>query len=104
MDISRLLRQSAALPLRAAMAGVNTTVAVATMPVRGAASLVSNTESPTQILGEFIGGKRTRRCWRGRGSAWIEVRGLNDAQRGRELGTAILESVRAHPGVASAVL
>jgi cation-transporting P-type ATPase I len=118
MDIGRLLRRSAALPLRAASAGVNTTanitttavlggVALATMPVRSAASLVSgitDIESPAQVLAEFLGGKPPRRCSRGRGRLWIEVRGLNDPLHGCELGRAVLESVRAQAGVASAVL
>jgi hypothetical protein len=44
MDVNRLLRQSAALPLRAASrcaaTAISGGVALATMPVRGAASLV----------------------------------------------------------------
>ena len=118
MDIGRLLRRSAALPLRAASAGVNTTanittaavlggVALATVPVRSAASLVSGStdiESPAQVVAEFLGGKPPRRCSRGRGRVWIEVRGLNDPRHGCDLGRAVLESVRAQAGVASAVL
>jgi cation-transporting P-type ATPase I len=111
MDVSRLLRQSAGLPLRVASrcaaTAISGGVALATIPVRGAASLVSgitDIELQAGLAAEFLGGKPARRCWRGGDRAWIEVCGLHDAQRGRELGDAVLASVRDHPGVASAVL
>ncbi|HZA12518.1 MAG TPA: cation-translocating P-type ATPase, partial [Mycobacterium sp.] len=118
MDVTQLLRQSAALPLRAAAAGVSVTssvvgtavsggVALATTPAREAAGLVSslaNGDSPARIAAEFLGGTPSRRCWRGRGRAWIEVRGLGDREGGRVLGARVVKAVRAHPGVESAVL
>ena len=103
MDLTRLVRISAALPVRAAAAGVE----LATMPLRGAASVASSlakNQPPARIAAEFFGATPSRRCWRGRGRAWIEVRGLDDSARGRELGAAVLAAVRAEPGVASAVL
>ncbi|MBV8930132.1 MAG: cation-translocating P-type ATPase [Mycobacteriaceae bacterium] len=93
MDMSGLLRTAAALPLRAvntaATAAVSSGIALATMPARAA---------------ESFGVPPTRRCWRGRGRAWIEVRGLGDTERGRQLGSTVLAAVHEQPGVASAVL
>jgi cation-transporting P-type ATPase I len=45
----------------------------------------------------------TRHSWRGKGRAWVEVRGL-DGPDGAELGTAIVDAVLARPGVTSASL
>ena len=42
----------------------------------------------------------TRHSWRGRGRAWIEVRGL-DGPDGAELGRIVVDAVRARPGVNS---
>ncbi|HZC93984.1 MAG TPA: cation-translocating P-type ATPase [Mycobacterium sp.] len=42
----------------------------------------------------------TRHSWRGRGRAWIEVRGL-DGPDGAELGRIVVDAVRARPGVKS---
>jgi cation-transporting ATPase I len=129
MPLTRLLRTSAALPLRAAGAAVNTTAAVATgsvrfagtatatvvgggttlatMPVRSAAALVSGVaeiQSPVRVALELVGGPRARRCWRGNGRAWIEVRGLHDPQQGRAVGERVLSALRAQPDVTSAEL
>ena len=43
----------------------------------------------------------TRHTWRGRGRAWVEVRGL-DGPGGAELGRAVVDAVLARPGVTSA--
>jgi magnesium-transporting ATPase (P-type) len=42
----------------------------------------------------------TRHSWRGKGRAWIEVRGL-DGPDGAELGRAVVDAIRARPGVSS---
>ncbi|WP_408066724.1 cation-translocating P-type ATPase [[Mycobacterium] crassicus] len=65
---------------------------LAAVPVREGARLLSG-ETSTATL--------TRRCWRGEQRAWIEVRGLADAE-GAELGRQVLDALLARPGVASA--
>ena len=45
----------------------------------------------------------TRHSWRGKGRAWIEVRGL-DGPGGAELGSVVVDAVLARPGVTSASL
>ena len=45
----------------------------------------------------------TRHSWRGKGRAWIEVRGL-DGPDGAELGRIVVDVIRARPGVKSASL
>ncbi len=45
----------------------------------------------------------SRHSWRGRGRAWIEVRGL-DGSGGAEVGRAVVDAVLALPGVTSASL
>lgn len=47
---------------------------------------------------EMIGGTPARRCWRGNGRCWIEVRGLQ-AEGGRRIGAAVLREIRSQPGV-----
>jgi hypothetical protein len=94
MDLTRLLRKSAALPLHAAEAALNTTagivtgsvhvaaaataavvgggIGLATLPVRGAAGVVaglSDVHSPGALVAEFVGGPPVRRCSRGTGRA-----------------------------------
>ena len=67
---------------------------MAAIPVReGVKALSEGLPAPTL----------TRHSWRGRGRAWIEVRGL-DGPDGAELGRAVVEAVRARPGVTSASL
>jgi cation-transporting ATPase I len=127
MELTRLLRKSAALPLRAAEAAANTTVgvitgsvrfagttaatvvgggvALATAPVRTAAGLLSDvaeSHSPGSLVREFVGGTPARRSSRGAGRAWIEVRGLHDPQGGPALADEVLSALRAQPGVTSA--
>ena len=129
MHLTRLLRTAAVAPLHAAEAAVNTTAAVvtgsvhlaasatatvaggsmalATWPVRGAASLMSgmgDVHSLAGVAAEFAGGPRTRRYWRDNGRVWIEVRGLHDPEHEGALGTRVLSAVRTHPGVESAEL
>jgi H+-transporting ATPase len=126
MDLTRMLRKSAALPLRAAQTAVSTTaaivngsvgvvgtataavvgggVALAKMPLRGASPLVAGVDpSPWALARELAGGKPARRCWRGPGRVWIEVDGLQDPQN-RVIGQRVLFALRAHPGVTSAKL
>ena len=107
MNVTRLLGQSAAWPMQVAAAAVNSGVALATMPVRGGAGLLSGlaeVQSPARVAVELIGGPRARRCWCGNDRAWIEVRGLHDRQHGHALGERVLSALRAQPDVASADL
>ena len=67
---------------------------IAAIPLREGARVLTG-DLPHETL--------SRRCWRGDRRAWIEVRGL-DGARGDELGRAVLDAVRAHPGVTSASL
>jgi cation-transporting ATPase I len=71
-------------------AGVN----IAAIPVREAARALSGDASHETL---------SRRCWRGQGRAWVEVRGLAGAQDS-DLGQVVLDAIRAHPGVTSASL
>lgn len=65
---------------------------VAALPIREATRMLSG-ESTTATL--------TRRCWRGEGRAWIEIRGLTESP---ELGQRVLDTLVAEPGVVSARL
>ncbi|MDT7733773.1 MAG: cation-transporting P-type ATPase, partial [Mycobacterium sp.] len=79
------------LGLQATSALVSTGVTMAAIPVReGARALSAGLPTPTL----------TRHSWRGRGRAWIEVRGL-DGPDGAELGRFLAEAVRARGGVES---
>jgi H+-transporting ATPase len=128
MDMTRLLRQSVAVPVRVAETAVHTTtaivggsvrlagtmtaavvsggVALATMPLRGASAFVEGVaEIPSagELVRELAGGKPARRCSRGGGRVWIEVGGLQDPQHGA-IGERVVSALRAHPGVRSAEL
>jgi cation-transporting ATPase I len=95
------------MPLHAAGAAADTGFALATMPVRGVAALVSGLaeiQSPARVAVELVGGPRARRCWHGHGRAWIEVRGLHDPTHGPALADRVLSALRAQPDVASAEL
>jgi len=72
----------------------STGLTMAAIPVREGVKALSD-GLPTPTL--------TRHSWRGRGRAWIEVRGL-DGPRGNELGRAVVDAVLALPGVTSASL
>src|SRR5258705_9034780 len=107
MDLTQLLRRSAALPFHAAGAAANAGFALATMPARGVAALVSGLaeiQSPSRVAVELVGGPRARRCWRGHGRAWIEVRGLHDPTHGPVLAERVLFALRAQPDLTSAEL
>jgi cation-transporting P-type ATPase I len=86
------------LPLRAVSALVeslgtaaSTGLTMAVIPVReGARALSAGLPAPTL----------TRHSWRGRGRAWVEVRGL-DGPDGAELGRLVVDAVRARSGVKS---
>lgn len=52
------------------------------------------------LSGEATTASLNRRCWRGEHRAWIEVRGLADAD-GTELGQRVADTLRAQPGVVS---
>ena len=80
-------------------------VGLATMPVQGVAGLVSGlsgVDSPGALVSEFVGRAPARRCSRGSGRVWIEVRGLHDPHRGPEVAERVLSALRPHPGVRSA--
>jgi cation-transporting ATPase I len=79
------------LGLQATSALVSTGLTMAAIPVReGARALSVGLPAPTL----------TRHSWRGRGRAWIEVRGL-DGPDGAELGRFVVDAIRARPGVKS---
>jgi cation-transporting ATPase I len=126
MDVSRLVRRCATVGVRAAGTGVHLAAALGatsvhasgagvaaivsggvglvTMPLRLGADLMSGSgsiESVARVAREFVGGPPSRRCWRGGGRAWVEVRGLTGAS-GPTVAATVLAAVRAHPGVASA--
>ncbi len=72
----------------------STGLTMAAIPVReGVKALSDGLPAPTL----------TRHSWRGRGRAWIEVRGL-DGPDGDEIGRAVVDAVLARPGVTSASL
>jgi cation-transporting ATPase I len=129
VGVSRLLRGAVSLPLHTvaaaaktastvtavsvetvagcAAAAVSAGVGLATTPVRRSVALVSSAgvaESVTQVMGGFVGGKSSRRSWQGGERCWIEVRGLNDAEAGSQLGAAVLDAIGDQPGVLSAQL
>ncbi|MEE6177925.1 cation-translocating P-type ATPase [Mycobacterium sp. 050134] len=62
---------------------------VATLPVRIGAKVLS---------GEVSRSTLARRCGRGDGRLWVEVRGI-DGFDGAERGRAVVDALRAHPGV-----
>ena len=69
----------------------STGLTMAAIPVReGVKALSEGLPAPTL----------TRHSWRGRGRAWIEVRGL-DGPDGAELGRVVVDAVRARSGVKS---
>ena len=86
MSIVTSLPQS--LPFRA----LTDIASIAAIPLR---------EGARALTGDLPHETLSRRCWRGRSRAWIEVRGLDGEN---ELGRAVLDAVRAHPGVGSASL
>jgi magnesium-transporting ATPase (P-type) len=67
---------------------------IAVMPLREGAKVLSGQTTVSTL---------TRRCWRGDGRAWIEVRGLGGPD-GAERGHAVAEALRATPGVTSVSL
>ena len=81
-------------PLRALTGLAQEAFHIAAIPLR---------EGARALTGDLPHETLSRRCWRGESRAWIEVRGLDDANAG-ELGTAVLDAVRAHRGVTSASL
>jgi cation-transporting ATPase I len=129
VPVSRLLASAVSVPVRTAaavattasaltvasvetVAGCAATAAAAgvgltTMPARRAAALMSSApvgESLARVAGELVGGKPSRRSWRGGNRCWIEVRGLDNTDVGQQLAAAVLDAVRNEPGVAVAQL
>ncbi|WP_131806164.1 heavy-metal-associated domain-containing protein, partial [Mycobacterium alsense] len=95
MSITTFIRRS--LPARAASAGLQaarTGIEIGAIPVR---------EGVRALTGDLPHETLRRRCWRGNNRAWIEVRGLADDADG-ELGRAVFDALRGHPGVTSASL
>src|SRR5690625_1832093 len=66
-------------------------VEVAAVPVRQSAEMLAGDTSLSTL---------TRRCWRGDGRAWLEVRGLNESD-GSERGRAVTEALQGLRGVAA---
>jgi cation-transporting ATPase I len=86
--------QTAATAAENVGAVASTGLTMAAIPVReGVKALSDGLPVPTV----------TRHSWRGRGRAWIEVRGL-DGPDGAELGRVVVDAVLALPGVTSASL
>src|SRR5215208_1346542 len=98
---------------KAASAGVDATltglglmsggIGLVTAPLRDAVDVPSAVEQVVRIALDNIGGPPVRRCCQRPDRAWIEVRGLRE-EHGERLGQAVLEALRAHPGVAAAHL
>ncbi|WP_280825290.1 cation-translocating P-type ATPase [Mycobacterium sp. OTB74] len=86
--------RAVAMGVNAATAVTTAGVSLATAPIRDGARIL-NREISSAALG--------RRCWSNGSRAWIEVRGLSDSQ-GSPLGEAVLDAVRARPGVTFAAL
>ncbi|HEX2283226.1 MAG TPA: hypothetical protein VHI10_00145, partial [Mycobacterium sp.] len=78
-------------------------VGLVTAPLREVADVPSAVESIVRIALDNAGGPPVRRCCQRPDRAWIEVRGLRE-EHGEELGKAVLEALRAHPGVSAAHL
>src|SRR5690625_3470259 len=74
----------------AASTVVGASLDVAAIPLREGAKLLAGQRSDLT----------RRRSWRGAGRAWIEVSGL-DEDGGADVGTAVLDDLRARPGVNS---
>ena len=127
--VSRLLGSAATLPLRGVSAAVKTASVLTALSVQTAATAVSARveiiaeigttplrraagavppalvlAATAQAVAEAFGATPRRRCWRGNHRSWIEVHGLDDPTCGTDLGAAVLEAVRAQPGVHSAQL
>lgn len=123
MSIAKSITRS--LPLRALATGIQATTALTVASVTVAADVAETLgktagsvtkvcfeacleagtaplrDGAKAVSGELSRETLSRHCWRGDDRAWIEVRGLGDDG---ELGRLVLESIRAHPGVASAGL
>jgi cation-transporting ATPase I len=74
-------------------------IGLLTAPLRQAFNVPSAVESVVRTALDNVGGPPVRRCCQRFDRAWIEVRGLRE-EHGEELGQAVLEALRAHPGVA----
>ncbi|MGO9553357.1 MAG: cation-translocating P-type ATPase, partial [Mycobacterium sp.] len=106
----------APLPLRAVTLGLQATAALVSASVQTAANAAGSvgTVASTGLTMAAIPVREgvkalsdglpaptlTRHSWRGKGRAWIEVRGL-DGPDGAELGRVVVDTVRARPGVNS---
>jgi cation-transporting ATPase I len=109
VGVNRLFQSVATLPPRGVSSAVDTAgaaisagIGIATMPARLLARAVPSARtvaSTAQVVAEAFGANPRRRCWRGNGRSWIEVRGLDDPQCRRAVGALVLEAVRAQPGV-----
>jgi H+-transporting ATPase len=108
VNLGQLVRTSASLPFRALETGVKTAsvmtavgVDLVTVPVRAAAGLPGGqvVSSIADVASELLGGKPSRRCWRGDKGCWIEVRGLDETAPGDRLGELVVQQLRAQPGV-----
>jgi cation-transporting ATPase I len=89
------------MPLRMMAAGVRTLGSLASTGL--SITVIPVREGIRAMSGELPGPPLNRHCWRGDNRAWIEVRRL-DHPDGTERGCAVLDAVRAHPGVTSATL
>ncbi|QIV79659.1 hypothetical protein [Mycolicibacterium frederiksbergense] len=107
MNLAQLAKASVALPLwavdtgvRAARVSVATATATATVLTVAGVTLV---DVPLRAVGEVLAGRSARRRWTRDDRCWIEVYGLDDDEDGT-VGAAVLDALRAEPGVREASL
>jgi cation-transporting ATPase I len=81
VNFGQLVRDSVSLPFRVVDAGLKTAGAVA------------------DVATEFVGGTRSRRCWRADNRCWIEVRGLGKTADDDDLGELVMQRLGTYPGV-----
>ncbi len=98
--------KAASTGVDAALAGMGLMsggIGLVTAPLREALDVPGAVESVVRTALDNVGGPPVRRCCQRPDRAWIEVRGLRE-EHGEELGRAVLEALRAHPGVSTAHL
>ncbi|HUO39920.1 MAG TPA: cation-translocating P-type ATPase, partial [Mycobacterium sp.] len=100
MGVSRLLRDSALLPMRATAAVASVGIGLVSAPLRSGrdALPIRAGQSVVRALSEVAGGTPRRRCWSRDGRMWIEIRGIDTSA---DI-AALLAAVRAQRGVLSA--
>jgi cation-transporting P-type ATPase I len=93
----------AGIPLRLPLPGIGLVVAPLRIAATGTRMTLDATASIAGMAVEALGGPPARRTSSNGPRHWIEVRGL-DGENGSTLGTDVLKTLRATPGVRSASL